>query len=195
MPRAAKPKRRPLSAQERGSLRFAAETYYTFTSGDVSIAALSRMEEFAGVGEQTLQRWAKDGQWLLRRQQHQDHLRLLLRRRLSQSLIEDRVQQMEDQQRICDQGMGMMDDETLQPKGGWESVAGTVVSTMRNMEQMRQGLIAELSGGQAPEAPMGGVGMSEPLDIDEARAAARALVETRQRKLRAMAPPDAQKAV
>lgn len=179
------------SEQDIEPLRFAAEMYYTLTPGEVSLDAMASVSQFAHLGIKKLQQWADKDSWVARRAQHQDRMRSLLHRRLAQSLVDDRVKQMEDQQWICDEGMSMLENEMLQPKLGWEGMAGTVVATMRNMEQMRKDVITELSGGDAGSQEQQGTMSSfdESITQEEAAAAARALVEVRQKALRQMPLP------
>lgn len=187
MAQKARPKRRTLTHAERDSLRFAAETYYTLSPGDISLSAMCRVPQFENISPETMQRWAHDGGWLARRQQNQDSLRDMLRYRLAHSLVEDRVRHMEAQQWICDEGLSLLENDRLQPKGGWEGVAGAVVGTMRNMEQMRKDVVEELTSGlSAPNADASLGHVDDDISPEEARAAARALVEVRQRSLRAL---------
>jgi hypothetical protein len=176
--------RRPtLSAGEKDLLRYAAETAYVLTPGEMTVAELCQQAPFNGVTRAAVQKWADEGNWVARRQEHLSDLRDRINVRIGQTLIEDRVQQIADQQRICDQGLDMLEDDALQPKS-FEGVAQMVVGTFRSMDQTRQSLAADIQSGLGRASVTPPTEFREPIEASEAHAAARALVRARQQRLR-----------
>jgi hypothetical protein len=178
---------------ERDALRFAAETFYVLNPNEVSASSMCQMEQFSTVPVSTMVRWCDQGSWPVKRQDHLDTLRGMLRDRMAQRMVHSRIEQLDAMQDMWDQGIHMLADERLVPKLGWEGVAQTVLRIGHSINETRAQTAMDLLGEQKPaDATSQQVphDMMPELEQDEAMAAARAIVEVRQRKLRALPAPE-----
>lgn len=181
---AATPPRSKPSDDHLRALQLAAETRCIFSAEPVDLRHLVDEEGFAGVTIQQLRAWADAGSWAQRRSRHLAQLRQQVQSKLSVALRKSRLQHLRSLRQLEYQGLMMLSDPNLVPKNGWESMANAVSRLGERIEKMQVSIGQEASVGLAAEVPVAQHGdlpseMLPELTDDEARAAARAVVEMR----------------
>lgn len=178
------------------NLRFTAETYYTMSTDPVTVREMVRMDRFSGVTIAKMERWAEQGHWWDKRQSHLDGLRERLRVKMADGIARRRMDQIRAMEDLIQQGYAMLADKRLKPKNGWESVASTVLKINEAVDKWSVGVAQEvlprISGSEPGDRLPSQV--LPALNDDEARAAARTVVQMRRARANlspAKALPDA----
>lgn len=180
----AAPKRRALGDDHLHILRLLAEARCVLSAEPLDLRKVAADKDFDGITVQQLRAWSDAGKWNERRAEHLQRLRQQVQSKLAVALRRSRLQQLGAMRQIEHQGMLMLSDPNLTPKNGWESMANAVTRLSERIESMQASIGRDAAAGLVPvtaSLTQGDVpaDMMPELSDDEARAAARAVVEMR----------------
>ena len=182
--KAAAPRRRAPTEDHLRILRLLAEARCVLSAEPLDLREVAADKDFDGVGVHQLRAWSDAGRWTERRAEHLQRLRQQVQSKLAVALRRSRLQQLRAMRQIEHQGMLMLSDPNLTPKNGWESMANAVARLSERIENMQTSIGRDAVAGLTPAVSQLAQGdvpadMLPELSDEEARAAARAVVEMR----------------
>ncbi len=179
-------------------LRYAAGLYFTTDIRCGTIDQLQRHPVFQEVPLSTLYQWASRDKWIARREDLLNRWREMIEKKIGESIVQKRVKDLEKLERLFDVGFEQLEKNAVEAKS-WEGVAGALVKLMSLMDELREKIATQLnpaadmlmSPAASPVAQM-----APKVTDDEARAAAKLIIQQRRAGIRAkMAKGDDQTVV
>lgn len=170
------------------TLRRWACQYYTLSVNQVSLSEMSKTPPFSRVPKRTLEKWSSDDGWVSKRREAQERIRQIVEQQLGNEIAQERMNQLKELQRVYDEGIRQLTDET---EGGrlransFEGAVGAVVRLADLMDTWREKLARQVGG--VIESTEAGAGDGDDrvytpapkLSVDEARSVVKEILRMR----------------
>jgi len=166
-------------------LRKLAELQYVTSQKFVTLEQLNRDEKFKHLSQGTLQFWSIQDQWVEKRKEYFERLKVKLEQKIGNALVQAHYRQLRDLDEISEQMKNMLRRNVVAPK----SFEG-LVQALLHVEEFRRSERLRLAG-DVVNNTVGGEGgggsanqITPDLSDDEARHIATEIMKLRQRKIR-----------
>lgn len=169
-------------------LRFSAGLAYTTDVNGVTVEALSQRHPYTGaVTLKTMQEWARKDQWVARREALVLDWRRQIEAKMGEKTVQQAITDLDSTDKLFEQAMNKL----MKGVGAVNSYEGLINATVRLME-FRANLRGQILSAVAPthgtpggpNSPLGQ--MPRPkLSLEDARAAASAIIQRRREEIRA----------
>lgn len=163
-------------------LRHSAALHYVTSLDGISIRELHKRPPFDQVSETSLERWCAEDEWVRRRQKYMARIRSDIEAHIAEKMVETRIEQLKQ----IDAKVGKLFTEIdgVAPK----SKEGLITATVRLLEagdnlreKLSKEVVPEHLGGVQQET----IPLTPQLDREDARAAAKAVLQRRRDATRA----------
>lgn len=163
------------------SLRHRALLFYCYENQASSIASMSQQAPFNQVALRTLECWSAADRWQERRQQAQERWAIRVQERIGNQLVQKRVDQLRSLEKLDVQIGEFLESGSLEFKS-LESGISALVRLAQCMDDLREKVLGDLPRAR-PQTPE--KALVPDLTPDEAREAAKAILEIRRNRMSA----------